>query len=217
MSGITTASAIGIGLAAVGTATTVYGQISAGNAAASNSAFQGQVARNQAQVMENNAIVAEQNADYVGKVGMENASRESMKGAARQAKIKAGIAANGVDPNSGSAVDVEQSQRELSKLDATSVLSDAELKAYGYRSEATNDRYAAATLRAGGENIAAGGQSALSGSYLKAGGTLLSSLSSLPTKFSFGGGSGADPTGSIRTAGDVDLAGGGGAFSPSGS
>lgn len=201
MSGISTASAIGIGLAAVGTATTIAGQINAGEAASRNASFQAQVARNQAQVMENNAVVAEQNADYVGKVGMENASRESMKGAARQAKIKAGIAANGVDPNSGSAVDVEQSQRELSKLDATSVLSDAELKAYGYRSEAANDRYAAATLRAGGGNIAAGGQSALTGSYLKAGGTLLSSLSSLPTKFSFGGGSGPSAASVDPTAG----------------
>lgn len=191
MSGVTTASAISIGLAGIGTAASIAGQIGAGQAQSSNAAFQAQVSRNNAQIQENNAITAERNADYAGKVGMENASRESMKGAARLAKIKAGFAANGVDPNSGSAVDVEQSQREISKLDSTSVLSDAELKAYGYRNDAANARYSASLLRAGATNTAAGGDSALTGSYLKAGGTLLSSLSSLPTKW--GGSSGTPP------------------------
>lgn len=206
MSGVTTASAISIGLGTVGAATSVVGALSGGRSQASNSYFQAQVAQNQAQVMENNAITAEQNADYAGKVGLENSSRESMKGAARLAKIKTGFAANGVDLNSGSAVDVQQSQREINKLDATSVLSDTELKAYGYRQDAVNARYSAANLRAGAVQTAAGGSDALTGSYLKAGGTLLSSLSSLPTKFSFGGG-GSPLNNSIGGA-----AGGGGTF-----
>jgi hypothetical protein len=190
MSGAT--SAVMIGAAVIGTAATVYGQVKQGEAQANQASYQAQVQRNQAQVMENNAIAAEQNADYAGKVGMENASRESMKGAARMGKIKAAIAANGVDPNTGSAVDVEQSQREISKLDSLQVMSDAELKAYGYRSDAANARYAAASLRAGAGMTDLAGSDARTGSYFKAGGTLLSSLSSLPTKWGSGGTAPAD-------------------------
>lgn len=176
--------ATGAAIASIaGTALSVGGAIAGGNAGNANASYQAAVARNQATVMENNAIAAEQQADYVGKVGMTNAATESMKGAAKLARVRAGFAANGVDPNTGSAVDVEESQRETGKLNAETVLSDAELKAYGYRSTAAQDRYQAQSLRAGAGFTQAAGQDALTGSYFKAGGTLLSGLSSLPTKW----------------------------------
>lgn len=192
--GVTATTVISAAAAVIGTGLSVAGSIAQGNAASANASYQAQVARNQAQVMENNAISAEQQADYAGKVGMTNAATESMKGAAKLARVRAGFAANGVDPNTGSAVDVEESQRETGKLNAETVLSDAELKAYGYKSQAVQDRYQAQSLRAGAGFTQAAGQDALTGSYFKAGGTLLSGLSSLPTKWSGGKTVSGDPS-----------------------
>ncbi len=149
-----------------------------GQSAANAAGFQASVARNQAIVDQNNAIAAEQNADYAGKVGLANATRESMKGAAKSARIKAAYAANNIDPNTGSAVDVRESQAEINKLDAENVLSDAELRAYGYRSDAANFRNKSALSKASGGMYDRAGSDALTGSYFKAGGTLLAGLSS---------------------------------------
>lgn len=72
--------------------------------------------------------------------------------------------------NSGSAVDVEESQRETSNLDAETVLNNGELQAYGYTTQSTND-------------TAQAGQDQLQGDY-GAVGSLLSNASSLGTKWS---------------------------------
>ncbi len=94
-------------------------------------AYQGQVGRN-------NAIIATQNADYARAAGSEQAAISSMKGAAKGAAIKTSQAANGIDVNTGSAVDVQASQRMTDQLDAETVLNNAELQAYGYTTQATN-------------------------------------------------------------------------------
>lgn len=92
----------------------------------------------QAQVAANNATIARQNAAYASASGSEQATEESLKGAAVGGRIKASQAANGIDVNSGSAVDVQVSQREASKLDTLNVENNALLQAYGYKVQATN-------------------------------------------------------------------------------
>jgi hypothetical protein len=90
-----------------------------------------------AQVAQNNATIANQNATYATAAGQAAAAAKGMAGAAAGGKVKAAQAANGVDVNTGSAVAVQEGQRETSKLDTETVLNNAELQAYGYRSQAT--------------------------------------------------------------------------------
>lgn len=167
------ALAAGIGGAGV----TAAGKLEAGAAAANAANYQAEVARN-------NAIIAQQNADYAIKSGQVQAANQSMKGRAISGKIKANQAASGVDVNTGSAVDVQQSQREVNKLDTDTVLNNAELKAYGYRSDASNF-----TAQAGLDEMQA--EQAPIGAAFDAAGGLLSSASSVGGKWAMmsGGGS----------------------------
>lgn len=107
------------------------GDVSQANASANSASYQAQVARN-------NATISRQNAEYAGQAGQEAAMVKSLEGAAAGGHIKASQAANGVDVNSGSAVTVQQSQREASKLDTLTTENNALLEAYGYKSQATN-------------------------------------------------------------------------------
>lgn len=91
-----------------------------------------------AQVAENNAKIATQNAGYARESGQQQAAVTSMKGAAKVAHVKASQAASGIDVNTGSAVDVQAGEREVAKLDADTVLNNAELQAYGYTTQATS-------------------------------------------------------------------------------
>lgn len=115
---------VGAVVSAVGTAVSAIG---AGNAA-----------NYQAQVANNNAQIAQNNAKYATAAGQQKAEEESLKQSQALGAIKARTAANNVDVNTGSAVDVQASQRETGELDAETVLNNAELQAYGYRSQATS-------------------------------------------------------------------------------
>ena len=130
----------------------------------------------QAAVAANNQIIANQNAQYAIQAGQQQAEAVSLKGAAQIAKVKAGLAANNIDVNTGSAKNVEVSQAETSQLDTETVLNNAELQAYGYRSQATNF-----TAQAGLEQTQA--EEAPIGAGLAAGGGLLSSASSVGTNW----------------------------------
>lgn len=137
----------------------------------------------QAQVANNNAIVAQQNAEYALKAGSAQAENQSRKGAANLGRIKTAIAAGGVDVNSGSALDTQVGQRETNQLDTETVLNNAQLQAYGYRTQQTNFESEAKldTMK---------GEAAETSGYLKAGGDLLSSASSIGGKWTgFSGGS----------------------------
>lgn len=144
-------------LSAVGTAASVAAPIIGGF-------YQGQVA-------SNNAQVEKQNAEYATEAGQQQAAATSLKGAAKTAGVKSGIAANNVDVNSGSAVDVEGSERGANQLDADTVLSNANLQAYGYTVQSQNDQAQATQDEVGG--------------VLKGVGGLVGNASSLP--FSWGG------------------------------
>jgi hypothetical protein len=122
-------------------------------------------------------------ADAEVKAGQRAAEMESMKTASRVAKVRAGMAARGVDIGTGSAVDVQASEREVGKIDAETALSNAQLKAYGYRSRSANYGAQAGLYDAASRSRWAEADDARTGSYLRAGGTLLSSASSLPSSW----------------------------------
>ena len=146
-------------LAAASMGMSALGQIQQGKAAAASAKYNAQVA-------ENNAVVARQNAAFAGAEGNANAERQGMKTRAAVGAMKAAQAANGIDVNSGSAVDVRSSAAELGQLDAITIRSNAARRAYGFETEAVNDQAQAALDRAGGK-------AAQKASYIGAASTIL--------------------------------------------
>lgn len=136
-------------------------------------------ARYQAQVNENNAIVAAQNAAYAGAAGSQQATAESYKSAARGGAIKTQQAAAGIDVNTGSAVNVQASERQTGQLSALTAENNALLQAYGYRTAATGYTAEAGLQRAEAAQ-------APIGAALAAGGGLLGNASAIGYKFNAG-------------------------------
>ena len=116
----------GIASAGVG----ALGAISNANAQAANASYQAQVAKN-------NATIASQNAEYATQAGSEKATEASLKARERLGAVTTALAASGVDVNTGSAADVEKTQRETGSLETQQVVNNAALQAYGYRSQST--------------------------------------------------------------------------------
>jgi hypothetical protein len=151
----------------VGAGIGAYGAISSANATAANASYQAQVARN-------NQTVASQNAEYAVQAGAAKAAQTSEQGAQRLAKVRTAVAANGIDVNSGSAADDQETQRRTGTLDTLTVVNNAALQAYGYRTQAVNYGDQA------GLDTAEASQAPTAGA-LSAGGGLLSGLSGTAT------------------------------------
>ena len=160
-----------LGLAGAGTS--AFGTIYSGMATSDAASYQAQVA-------SNNAQIAEQNAAYASKAGQAQAAAVSLKNAGKLGKIKTAQAANNIDVNSGSAVNVRASEREAGVLDTSTVLSNAELEAYGYRAKATGYTAESGLLTTQAEE-------APIGAGIGATGSLLSGASSVGFKFGGGG------------------------------
>ena len=166
-------------------------QYSAGQTKAAGDIQQGQAqydaATYQAQVAANNATIANQNADYSIAAGEQKAANVSMKGAEDVAKIRNSMATNGVDVNKGSAVNVQQSAREVEKLDTETTMNNAQLQAYGYRTQATNYTAESTLDTMKGADALKGAGYAAEGDQLSADAGLLNSASSLSSKWATGG------------------------------
>ena len=155
--------------------TSAVGAITGGQATANAANYQAQVARN-------NATIEGQNATYAEEAGEAQATATALKGASTAGKLKAGQAASGVDVNTGSTVAVQSGQKEASQLDTETVLNNADLQAYGYRTAAVSDE-----ATAGLEQLTA--EEAPVGADIGAAGGLLSSASALGFKWQAAGGS----------------------------
>ncbi len=120
-----------IAIAAVGAVVSTVGALSAGQAASSNASYQAQVARN-------NAITASQNSEYAIQAGQAKATDTSLTDRAQLGAVKAAEGASGIDVDTGSPADVQQTQREVGTLNTERTIDAAALQAYGYRTQATN-------------------------------------------------------------------------------
>lgn len=163
MAGVISAStaiaAGGLALSAASTGASAIGSSKGAQASNANFAYQAQVARN-------NAQIAKEKGEYALEAGTVAAGNQSMKNAAVGGKIKAAQAANNVDVNTGSAVDVQTSQRETGNLDAETVLNNAKLKDWGFRVEASNDEAQAKLDEMGGSQASQAGTLGAEGSIL---------------------------------------------------
>lgn len=113
---------LGAGLMA---GSSVLGGIASGNAA-----------NYQAQVASNNAQIARGYARYSAGAGATQIEEAGLKDRQQTAGVRAAAAANGVDVNSGSAADLQVSQRELGGLDQATTASRAAEAVYGYEAQA---------------------------------------------------------------------------------
>lgn len=151
-------------------------------------------AKYSSQVARNNATIAGQNSAYAAQAGNQAAQEASLQSAAQGAGLKADEAANGVDVNTGSAVNVQSSQRMAGTLDTDQVMHNALLQSYGYQSTVESENAQAK------QDISAGD--------LQATGGLVQDASSLG--FKWGGGGGGNDN---LLPGDTGYAGSGGSFS----
>jgi hypothetical protein len=118
-------------VAVVGAGVTAYSAIQQGNDAAA-------MARYQAQVAENNQVIAEQNARLAQASGEAKINQEQLKTRAIVGALKAKEAASGIDVNTGSAVDVRSSAAELGELNVLTTRSNVAREAYGYETQSQN-------------------------------------------------------------------------------
>lgn len=174
------------------TALAAGGALYSGNAQAHGAQYQAKVA-------SNNAIIARQNATHAAQATAVQTEEAGVKAGQQFANVKAGLAANNLDINTGSAADVEGSQRRIGLLDTETVANRGAEEQYGYSSQSQNFKSQAELDKA------QAGYDETSG-FLKAGASLLSSASSggVSSAFSWMKGSG-DPTGGGSAADSLDI------------
>jgi hypothetical protein len=147
---------IGLGLAAAGTATSVVGQVKAGNAAQQAGEFNANVATEQATIKENQQRLADQRV---------------------LSTARANAGASGVEGTSGSPLDVMAESARQAEMNALIIRRGGVLDAYAQR-KAGNQAQSAARIGAvgslltGGASIAKQGQELLDLNSSGSGGTL---------------------------------------------
>lgn len=118
-------------LAVAGTAASAIGAINQGEAGSANGAFQAQVARN-------NQVIASQYAANANATGEVQAYNRGLADRAKAAAVTAGLAASGMDINTGTSAAVREATDVAGLTDVETVRQQAALKAYGYNVEGTN-------------------------------------------------------------------------------
>lgn len=121
----------GVALSAVSAGVGAVGAMNSAKAQSENAAYQAQVAKN-------NQIIASQNAEFTIQAGQVKAADEALKNRQRQGAVLTGLAANGLDVNSGTPLAVEETEKETGALGTQRVIDAASLQAYGYRSQEAN-------------------------------------------------------------------------------
>ena len=127
----------------------------------------GRAADFQAQIARRNAEISQQNARGAREAGQVQALNSMLRTRAIVGQTKAAQAASGIDVNSGSAVDVQASERMLGMLDALTIRSNAARAAYGYEAEAGGYAARAKMLKQGGKMARIGGLMNASGTILE--------------------------------------------------
>ena len=168
-------------LALAGTALSAVGTIGQGIAQGNTAAYNAAVARN-------NATEATQNATYALQAGESSTEDEGLKASEQLGQVKTGLAGNNIDVNSGSAAKVIQGTRQIGALDQDTTMGNANLQAYGYRTQAVG--YTAQSKLDTQASILdpIGADVGAAGSFLSG----LSGVAKLPGTFTVGG---SAPTG----------------------
>jgi general stress protein YciG len=135
--------ALGTTLAIIGLATSIYGQVKAGQAAK-------KVGQSQGEREDFNAQQAEIQAADARAIGHEEESRFRTQVRGLLGSQRAGFAGQNVVVGSGSAADVQADAARLGEFDAIQIRNNAARQARGFEAEATDRRMAADIARRGG-------------------------------------------------------------------
>lgn len=125
----------------IGGATQAYGQVQAG--------------RSSARTAEFNAQMEELRARDAERRGDEAANRHRLQVTRMISSQRAALAAQGVDVEAGSALDVQIDTAALGELDALTIRNNAMREAFGYRAQAIDSRRRGRLARAEGVSGAA--------------------------------------------------------------
>ena len=164
-----TIALVSMGSSAAGGTLGAFGKLAEGKASS-------QMYQYQAGVAQFNQKIAEQNRDWAYQTGERQAEITGIKGRQQIGAIKAAQSGSNLDVNSGTAVQVRESQRSITQMDMETIRSNAAKQAYGYTVEAT--KYAADTgmyMKAASDVRKA--------SYIGAASSLLSGATSVSSKW----------------------------------
>ncbi len=140
------------GVGAVGIGTSLAGGLLSAFGASQAGQRQQDMFNYQAQVARINAQIDKQNEEYARNKGEIEATQYGMKARQQMGAIRAAQGASGIDVNSGSSVDVQNSQRKVSQMDITQIRSNAAKVAYDYDVKSTMDLNQATLDVMAGEN-----------------------------------------------------------------
>ena len=124
-----------------------------------------------AKIAAQNAQIATQNAAFTGAEGEQNVAAAGAKTRAEVGATLANEGASGVDVNSGSNVDVRESEAKIGMLNALNVRSQAARQAYGFQTQSVSDTAQSQLLRSQQKSDITGG-------YLTAGADVLGGFGS---------------------------------------
>ena len=122
----------------------------AGGSAIASGSYQQSQSNYQAQVARNNAVIQDQNARTATLAGEEQQQQSGFKTAAMIGAQRTAFAASGIDPNSGSALDIQTDQAKKGMLDQLTIVNNAARQSYGYNLASISDNSQAELDQANG-------------------------------------------------------------------
>lgn len=135
----TTLAIAAIAATALAAGVSAYGASQQADAQAKAAQYQAAVAQNNQVIANQNAAAAQQQATAATQAGEQAAQTRQLQAAAQVSKIRAGAGAEGIDPNTGSAVALQSDAEKLGTLDALTIRNNAARTAYGYNVQAVGD------------------------------------------------------------------------------
>lgn len=174
----------------IGLGSSLAGGILSAFSAEKEGQSQSQMYNYQAQVSRINAQIDRQNSEWAQQKGDIEGRQYGMKAGQQFGQIRAAQGASGLDVNSGSAKEVQQSQRTITHMDEAQIRENAGKTAYDYRFKQTQDENQAGLYDKAASDVK-------SAAHLKALGSIIGTAGSVSSKWMagsqagmFGGGSG---------------------------
>lgn len=163
-------------VAGVGLGANLLGGVFSAFGAGKTAAAQKSQADYNAAVSRVRAQIDTQNAEYSRQEGELQAQRYGLQAGQRMGQIKAAQASSGLDVNSGSAAQVQASQRTITGIDLDTIRSNAAKTAYNYDVQSSFD-----TAQAGLYTMV--GQDATAAGAINIGSTILGTAGSVSAKW----------------------------------
>lgn len=164
------------GLTAASMGVSALGGVMGAGASMKAASANSQMGLFQAGIALQNAKIAEQNAQYASMEGEQSASKYGMGAAQRNSEIKAVQSASGLDVNSGSNKQVQDSAQLVSNMDMAQIRQNAAKVAFDYKTQAGNF-----SMQAMGDIM--GAQNTLAAGPTNAAASIIGSASSVADKW----------------------------------